>query len=76
MEKITISTTYDLKWQINGHENYCISPCGKIFNIQRGTQIKRTLNGGSVGYWIGKKFYTLKELRSQLTIIENTKTPF
>ena len=76
METITISTTYSLKYQIKGHEYYKVSPCGKVFNCKRGKQIKRVLNGGSVGYWIADKFYTLKQLRTKLEIIKCTKLPF
>lgn len=74
MEKITISTTYTLKWYIN--DTYKVSICGNVFNTKRGIKLKRVLNGGSVGYWIGKEFVTLKELRKRLNKIETVKIPF
>lgn len=74
MKTITISTTYTLKWYIN--DTYKVSTCGNVFNTKRGIKIKRVLNGGSVGYWIGKEFVTLKELRSRLNKIEDIEIPF
>lgn len=74
METISISTTYTLKWYIN--DTYKVSTCGNVFNVKRGVKLKRVLNGGSVGYWIGKEFVTLKELRTRLKKIEKTKLPF
>jgi hypothetical protein len=39
-------------------------------------EIKKTVNGYSVGYWINKKFYTLENLRKQLVKIEKLDYPF
>ena len=39
-------------------------------------EIKKTVNGYSIGYWIGKKFYTLENLRKQLVKIEKLDCPF
>ena len=74
METMSISTTYTLKWYIN--DTYKLSTCGNVFNTKRCVKLKRVLNGGSVGYWIGKEFVTLKELSSRLKKIETTKLPF
>ena len=52
----TISVTYELKWQIKNNEKYKWSTCKKLFNTQSGRQIKKTMNGRSIGYWIGKNF--------------------
>ena len=76
METITISKTYKLKWQITGYENYKVSPCGKIFNVKSGKEIKRTLNGSTVGFWIKDKFFTLEKLRKLLIKIEYSDCPF
>ncbi len=76
MLKIIISNTYTLKWKIKGYDNYKVSTCGKIFNCQRRKQIKRVLNGGSVGFWIKGKFFTLKQLREKLELIKHSDCPF
>ena len=44
--------------------------------MKTGKQIKKTLNGGSVGYWIASKFYTLNALKSQVELIPKEQTPF
>jgi hypothetical protein len=72
----TISVSYDLKWQIINKEKYKWSTCKKLFNTQTGRQIKKTMNCRSIGYWIGKEFITLNNLRNQLELIPTIKTPF
>lgn len=76
MQTITISTTYTLKWQIKGLDHYKVSVCGKVFNSQRNREIKKVLNGSSVGFWIAKDFLTLKELSTKLEKIPETICPF
>jgi len=66
MQTIRISTTYKLKFFVRGHEHYVVSPCGKVFNRQRGKMLKRVMNGCAPGYYIASKFYTLKQLREML----------
>lgn len=73
-----ISVNYSLKWRLKFDHKYQWSKCGKLFNVQRGTMKKKVLNGSSIGYWIGRKFYTLTALRKQLEIIptHHTQIPF
>lgn len=73
---ITIKVEYNLKWRLKGNPKYCWSVCGKLFNISRGKQIKKTLKGLTPGYWVGKKFVPLKELRSQIELIPKEISPF
>lgn len=72
----TISVSYDLKWQIKDNEKYRWSTCRKLFNTQTGRQIKKTMNCRSIGYWIGKEFITLTNLKSKLELIPKQQTPF
>lgn len=72
----TISIRYALKWQLKGNEKYKWSECGKLFNTNTGRMKKKTVNGGSVGYWIGGNFIILKKLREQLELIPKEKLPF
>ena len=65
----TISITYDLKWQHRTHNHYQWSKCGKLFNIKTNRQIKKVVNGRSVGYWIKGNFFTLNNLKDQLELI-------
>lgn len=72
----TISVNYDLKWQIKGNEKYRLSTCKKLFNTQTGRQIKKTMNCRSIGYWIGRDFITLNNLKDKLELISKQQTPF
>lgn len=76
MRKITISVTYDVKWSVKDHSHYIVTPCGKVINERTGKILKRIMNGGSIGYCIESKFYTLKTLRTMLEKIENVSVPF
>lgn len=72
----TISVNYDLKWQIKGNEKYRLSTCKKLFNTQTGRQIKKTMNCRSIGYWIGRDFITLNNLKDKLELISKQQIPF
>lgn len=76
MERITISTTYDLKWVIKSYPNYKVTEKGIVINTLRGTILKRVVNGRSKGYWFGKDFKTLSEISKELIKIEKIKCPF
>jgi hypothetical protein len=67
MYTITITKTFQLKWQFVANPDYKLTDCGRLFNTKTKREIKRTLNGRtSVGYWIGKKFYSLKKIKEQI----------
>jgi hypothetical protein len=72
----TISINYALKWQCKFANHYKWSKCGKLFNMKTAKQIKKTLNGGSIGYWIDGKFYTVNTLRHQVVLIPKEFCPF
>lgn len=76
MTNISLSINYDAKWQIKGCDNYVVTQCGKVFNIQRGKVIKRVVKGYSVGYNINGKFITLTNLRKKLEKIPKLDCPF
>ena len=65
----TITVEYKLKWRIKGNENYCWSVCRKLFNVNRGNEIKKTLKGLTPGYWIGKEFISLAEMKNKIELI-------
>lgn len=72
----SISVKYALKWQCKFANHYKWTRCGKLFNMKTGKQIKKTLNGGSIGYWIASDFYTLQSLKTQIELIPKQQTPF
>ena len=72
----SVSVNYRLKWRLRFDHKYQWSECGKLFNVQRGRMKKKVLNGSSIGYWVGVKFYTLKALRKELELIPKEEYPF
>jgi hypothetical protein len=72
----TISVNYTLKWQLKFDNKYKWTECGKLFNANTGRMKRKVLNGGSIGYWIGKSFYTVDNLRKQIELIPKSKLTF
>lgn len=73
---ITIVNTYELKWTLSFAPEYQFTKCGKCINVKRGKEVRKILNGYSVGFCIKGKFYTLEKLRKSLTKIEDKICPF
>ena len=76
METITISKNYDFIWKIDFAKNYKFTKCKKLFNLKTGREIKKTLAGMTIGYYIKGKFYSLKYLRNYLVKVETEICPF
>lgn len=72
----TISTNYDLKWQLDFAENYKFTADGVCVNTRRMKVVKRVVCGRSIGYCIKGKFYSLTALRKHLQKIGECKLPF
>ena len=72
----TITKSISFKWKLNFSEHYQWSTENKLYNRKTMREIKKTVNGYSVGYWISKKFYTLENLRNCLVKIEKINYPF
>ena len=72
----TISISYTLKYQLDFSPEYHWSECNKCFNVKTGRQIKQTMCGGSIGYCIRGKFYSLNKLRQSLVKIKKSDCPF
>ena len=64
--KVTISTTYDLKWRLKDSHNYGFTEKGICINTRTNKLIKKTLCGNSRGYCINGKFESEKNLRQRL----------
>lgn len=66
---ILITVDYTLIWYLDFNKNYGWTNCGKCFNIKRGKELKQVMQGGSIGYNIAGKFYTLSKLKKHLVKI-------
>ena len=66
----TISITYTCKYCISFAPNYVFTICGICYNTQTQRPIKKIIKGGSIGYNIKGRFYTLAALKKQLTKIK------
>lgn len=73
---ITITVTYKAKWRIKDNPKYCWTECKKLFNVNSKREIKKTMKGLRPGYWVGKKFMSLNELKNNIELIPRTKLPF
>ncbi len=77
MSTISIKYNLVLVWQIKDMPQYQVTRCKKIFNVSNDKQIKRTVNGSSIGYWLGSKNFVLEsKINSMCEKIEKVKLPF
>ena len=76
MTIISKSVTYRFVWQINFAPHYKVTKDGKIVNCRTMRELKRTVNGYTIGYNIKGRFYSLAQLRSMLEKIHHVECPF
>lgn len=76
MTKLSKSITYHFVWQIKSHPKYKVTNCGKIVNCQTMRELKKTVNGYTIGFNINGRFHSLKQLRHMLIKIEHIEMPF
>jgi len=72
----TITQHIITKWIINGYPDYGVSADGVVVNKKRGTILKRTVVGTTVGYCISGKFKSLARVREMLEVEPNYNVPF
>ena len=71
-----IQINIPLKWRLKNNHKYCFGIDKCCYNVQRGKKIKQSYNGGMIGYWIDKRFVSLKKLRKEIELIPKEKLPF
>lgn len=71
-----IQVNYVAKWQMADYPNYKWTNCKKLINCATGREIKRTIKGLQPGYWIGKTFIKLTEMKNKIELIKTENTPF
>lgn len=62
----TISISYTIKYEIDFAPYYKFLSNNSCYNAKTGRLIKQTICGGSIGYVIKGKFYSLTYLRNHL----------
>ena len=73
---ISITKSITFKWKLSFDDKYKWTKDGKLYNTKTNREIKKSVNGYSIGYWISKKFYTLDNLRLHLQKIDKEYCPF
>jgi hypothetical protein len=71
-----VNVQYKVFWQFKENHDFKVTKCKKIINCKKGTLLKQTIRGGSVGYWIDKKFIKRTDLNNHIELIKKPKLPF
>jgi hypothetical protein len=73
-----ISLEFTCKWTIKNNENYVFTESHKMLvNLKSGKIINQIIKGGSLGYIINSKFYSLTKLKKMIVKIEQKENlPF
>jgi hypothetical protein len=72
----TLLKNYRMKWQIREANHIQIATDRTVINVKRGRVLKECINGGSYGYWIGKKFILTSKMNDHVEKIANFDIPF
>ena len=72
---MTVTQRIDIKFRII-NTNYGVTEDGRVFNLLRNTEVKRTVVGTTIGYCINGKFKSLKTLRKRLLKVSESDCPF
>lgn len=54
------------KWRLKSWPNYVWIEDQRLYNTTTKRFLKKTMKGAVAGYWIGKKFLRLAELKNEL----------
>jgi len=74
--RYTVTYVVELRWQIKDKPQYKWSTCKRLYNTKTGNEIKKTMKSRSIGYWIGKEFISINQLKQMVEIIPKTNLPF
>jgi hypothetical protein len=59
----------NLKWTIDGYDNYCFAENKRCYNRTTGLEINMVLKGYTKGYNLNSRFLSLKQIRPLLKMI-------
>lgn len=72
-----ITLNFTCKWTLDFDEDFVfVEKYNFLVNRKTGKILKQVTKGGSIGYVLKGKFYTLSRLRTHLTKIKTQETPF
>lgn len=72
-----ITLTFSCKWQLDFDTDFVfLERHNFLVNRKTGKILKQVMKGGSIGYVIKGKFYSLTRLRQSLVKIEKQDCPF
>ena len=74
--KLTISTTYAVRWQLSNATDYKFTKDGKCINSRTGKLLNMKLKNRCKGYYINGKFQSIASLRPRLEKITTMESPF
>ena len=72
----SFTVTYHIKYVIDFAPHYAFNQHKECYNTRTGRRIKKVVQGGSIGYNIQGKFYSLTRLRSHLIKPQKETCPF
>lgn len=58
------------KWLIDGQPDFFIAEDKKMYRLKTQREIKLTLNGYTKGYYLNRKFFSLRQLRPLIRKID------
>ena len=70
---ISITYTIEIVWEIKNNPNYGFGKDKKLYNFITKREIKQTINNRCIGYWLGKKFFSVTFLKENEMLIRPEK---
>ena len=72
----TVSINYTYIYELNFATEYVFTKCKKCINVKRNKEVRQVMVGGSIGYNIRGKFYSLTRLKKHLVKPKKVHIPF
>ena len=76
MNTESITYTIEIVYYLRGFDGLGFGKDKRLYNLKTSRPKKKSYCGGSIGYWIDKKFITLTAMRKLLYKQQSVKTPF
>jgi hypothetical protein len=70
MKKVTISTTYNVKYFVS--DDICLTECGKYINVKKGIELKTFLRGNKKAIYVNG----VAQFTEDLKPVERIVCPF